>query len=119
MAESFDPRVPGTFHLRDGLFFRRVERRCLPRHESLAESKYTENGGPNGNRAEPGIWWDVEMTKCDFVPGEAGAPGHYEIVAQQLIDEGSWLSVVSSMGAHGEDQLTYGVAQALHRSGVC
>lgn len=115
---TFDTMVPGTFHLRDGLFFRRVERRCLPRHDGLAESKNTENGGPNGNRAQPGIWWDVEVTKCDFIPGEDGAPGHYEIVAQQLIDEGSWLSVVSSMGSHGEDQLTYGVAQALHRSGV-
>lgn len=108
MGAIFDPRVPGTFHLSKGLFFRRVERRC---------GVDDDNGGPNGNRAQPGIWWDVEITKCDFVPGEDGALGHYEIVAQQLIDEGSWLSVVSSMGSHGEDQLTYGVAQALHRSG--
>lgn len=108
MPETFNTQIPGTFHLRDGLFFRKVERRC---------GVDGTNGGPNGNRAQPGIWWDVEVTKCDFVPGEDGAPGHYEIVTQQLIDEGSWLSVVSSMGAHGEDQLTYGVAQALHRSG--
>lgn len=108
MADTFDPSVPGTFHLRDGLFFRKVERRC---------GVDGTNGGANGNRQQPGIWWDVEITKADFQPGAFGEPGHYEIVTQQLIDEGSWLSVVSSMGAHGEDQLTYGVAQALHRSG--
>ncbi len=113
---TFDPQIPGTFHLKDGLFFRRVERRCLPRQEGLAESKNTENGGPNGNRAQPGIWWDVEVTKCEFVR-ETETSGHYEIVAQQLIDEGSWLSVVSSMGAAGETTLTYGIATALHRSG--
>lgn len=106
----FDTRVPNTFHLTEGLFFRRVERRC---------GVDGENGGANGNRKQPGIWWDVELTKCDFIPSrEAGVPGHYEIVAQRLIDEGSWLSVVSSMGAHGEDTLTYGIARALHRSGA-
>lgn len=105
---TFDPGIPGTFHLSSGLFFRKVERRC---------GVDDENGGPNGNRKQPGIWWDVEVTKCEFVR-ETETSGHYEIVAQQLIDEGSWLSVVSSMGAHGEDSLTYGIAQALHRSGA-
>lgn len=110
---TFDPSVPGTFHLKDGLFFRRVERRCLPRQEGLAESKNTENGGPNGNRAQPGIWWDVEITKCVFDPETKT----YEILTQQVIDEGSWLSVVSSMGAGGETTQTYGIALALHRAG--
>ncbi len=104
---TFDPSTPGTFHLKDGLFFRRVERRC-----GLDE----ENGGPNGNRKQPGIWWDVEITTANFVR-DTDTTGHYEIVAQQTIDEGSWLSVVSSMGAAGESTMTYGIATALHRSG--
>lgn len=100
---TFDPHAMGTFHLKDGLFFRKIERR---------------GGGPNGNRPDQrGIWWDVELTKATFVR-DTETSGHYEIVTQQVIDEGSWLSVVSSMGAHGEDTLTYGLAQALHRSGV-
>lgn len=109
---TFDPSIPGTFHLKDGLFFRRVERRC---------DVDGENGGPNGNRKQPGIWWDVELTKCewvvDTVDGGVGRQGHYEIVTQQLIDEGSWLSVVSSMGAAGGTTQTYGIALALHRAG--
>lgn len=104
MGALFNPNEPGTFHLSDGLFFRRVERRC---------SVDGENGGANGNRKQPGIWWDVELTKCVFNP----TTKEYKVIAQQLIDEGSWLSVVSSMGAHGEDTLTYGLARALHRSG--
>jgi len=95
---TFDTHTPGTFHLKDGLFFRKVGR---------------HGGGPNGNRPEQkGYWTDVEMTKAEFDP----ATKTYNVIAQQLIDEGSWLSVVSGMGVHGEDSLTYGVAQALHRS---
>lgn len=101
---EFDPSIPGTFHLAEGLFFRRVERRC---------GVDGENGGANGNRKQPGIWWDVEMTKCVFNP----TTKKYMVIAQQRIDEGSWLSVVSSMGAGGETTQTYGIALALHRAG--
>lgn len=115
MGAIFDPTVPGTFclgsdHTFHALYFRRVERR---------NSGGDTHGGPNGNRPDAGIWWDVEITLTKFIPTEPGTtnPGHQEIVWRRRIDEGSWLSVVSSMGSHGEDQLTYGVAQALHRSG--
>lgn len=100
---TFDPMVPGTFQLADGLFFRKIERRT---------------GGPNNNDPNRrGIWFDVELTKTTLTHPGTRSP-ELTIVTQQVIDEGSWLSVVSSMGAAGETSLTYGVAQALHRSGV-
>lgn len=109
MGATFDPS--DAFCLGSGPdflahWFRRVERRT---------------GGAGGLQADKrGIWWDVEITVTQWVPETAGTtnPGHHEIVSQRLVHESSWCSVVSSMGAHGEDTLTYGLAQALHRSGV-
>ena len=96
----FDPQLPGTFHLSDGLFFRKVERRT--------------GGAGNQQPDTRGIWWDVEITKAQYDRDTKV----WTVIAQRLVHESSWCSVVSSMGAHGEDTLTYGLAQALHRSGV-
>lgn len=113
--EVFDLRAEGGFHVSGGLLFRRVERHC---------DGVEANGGANGNRAERGIWWDVELIVCEFVPGPLRAstgehdPGHYEVVRRQTIDEGSWCSVVSSMSMKGEDFFTVNLAECLHTGGL-